>query len=160
MSFFSADDLRYTFGVDHISKGYPTPRGIHLVQRCVFSVPPHREFYPSAVYSEADWDGPKPPLLRKLIIELEEGDGALHLEFHPSSRELVAPRGVTVVERNRPDGGGKLIVHTDWPDRHNCHFQHTSNNHTYAAVSNCDQNLVGNHYHLLLLSWCSIVSCA
>lgn len=109
---------------------------------CACSVPSHREFYPNIVYAAPSDNPSTDPLLRKLVVELEEGWGEHHLEFYPSTKDLLAPR-VTIVERTGSDGGGKLHLQRGM-DEKDCHFHHTSN-HTYAAISNCDGNLVSRY---------------
>lgn len=76
--------------------------------------------------------------MKELLVHLDSGE-ELRLDFRSVTNELLANH-VTVVQRDREDGGGSLdlgepVVADD------CHYHHYSN-HTYAAVSNCDGNLV------------------
>lgn len=75
--------------------------------------------------------------LEKLFVEIN-GE-LLELDFRSVTNELMADR-VTIVNRDSADGGGTLqYIERNVDD---CHFHHESN-HTYAAVSNCDGNVVG-----------------
>jgi hypothetical protein len=69
------------------------------------------------------------------MIELERQSHELH--FEPTLHQLVDPNMVTVY-RNSAEGAGRLLVDSRPKD---CHYHHKSN-HTYAAISTCDGNLV------------------
>ncbi|KAI1707981.1 thrombospondin type 1 domain-containing protein [Ditylenchus destructor] len=116
--FFSPEDLKYTFGVDHLSK-----------------VPKYTQLYPRILRDPAQ------PNFRRLFIEL---DGKEHsLDFESVTKELIADH-LTIVERDHQSGGSLDLnfANEDNLPVDDCHFHHRSNE-TFAALSTCDGTLKG-----------------
>uniref|UniRef100_A0AC35F0Q0 Peptidase M12B domain-containing protein n=1 Tax=Panagrolaimus sp. PS1159 TaxID=55785 RepID=A0AC35F0Q0_9BILA len=113
VSFFTPEDLKYTFGVDHLS-----------------TVPKHKIVYPRTFYGNNG-------KLEGIVVNIEGKE--LTLDFQSVTNELMADH-VTIVERNSEDGGGSLqYVQRNIDD---CHYHHISNE-TYAAISDCDFSIKG-----------------
>ncbi|KAI6173773.1 CRE-ADT-2 protein [Aphelenchoides besseyi] len=116
--FFTADELRYTFGVGSLKE-----------------VPEYKEVYPQVI---RDVDG----RLKELVIDL---DGKSHrFDFESSTSDLVAKK-VTVVHRERNDGGGRLEFQQN-ESTEDCHFHHRSNA-SFGAISTCDGSLKGTLFN-------------
>ncbi|KAI3413714.1 hypothetical protein GPALN_011197 [Globodera pallida] len=118
VSFFSADDLKYTFGVDHLTR-----------------VPPYRLVSPRLI--------PRPRPVRPdepmfdLYLQLSANERPLLLSLYSVTDQLLADR-FTTVRRTRPDGGGFLQMEkAPRAMAEDCHFHHRSE-HILAAISNCD----------------------
>lgn len=90
-------------------------------------MPKHDQLHPRATFHA---DG----RLEKLMIDVESE--AHDLDFYSVTDHLISPHVVTVYRHG--DRPGRLHVDEKPAD---CHFHHKSN-HTYAAVSTCDGNLV------------------
>uniref|UniRef100_A0A914HD48 Peptidase M12B domain-containing protein n=1 Tax=Globodera rostochiensis TaxID=31243 RepID=A0A914HD48_GLORO len=119
VSFFSADDLKYTFGVDHLR-----------------SVPPHRLVSPRLIPRQRPVRPDEP--MFDLYLQLFANERPLLLSLYSVTDQLLADR-FTVVRRTRPDGGG--FLQTERAPRamaEDCHFHHRSE-HILAAISNCDE---------------------
>uniref|UniRef100_A0A915EIJ7 Peptidase M12B domain-containing protein n=1 Tax=Ditylenchus dipsaci TaxID=166011 RepID=A0A915EIJ7_9BILA len=128
VNFFSPEDLKYTFGVTHISK-----------------VPNHKQIYPRIVYNDQNTN----TRLQQLIVELDGQEH--HLDLHSVTHQLLADQ-LTVVHRR--DNSSTLNVNYKPADQKfqnldewsvdDCHFHHKSaDNLTVAAISNCDGNIKG-----------------
>jgi len=99
------------------------------------SVPLHRIVYPRLV------PRPRPALPEEPPFDLElkiEGHNGLPQAFplHSVTSQLLADR-LTVVRRDRPDGGGRLeTIQSPATIFEDCHFHHQSVN-TQVAISGC-----------------------
>ncbi|KAL3120428.1 hypothetical protein niasHT_005749 [Heterodera trifolii] len=118
ISFFSPDDLKYTFGVDHLSR-----------------VPPHRLVTPRLI-ARPRRVRPDDPLF-DLYLQMADDEQPLLLPLHSITDQLLADQ-LTVVRRTRPDGGGHFSLGRESRAMvDDCHFHHQSE-HILAAISNCD----------------------
>lgn len=109
---------------------------LNISKLLTFSVPEHEELYPEAEYS----DNGRLEMLRVTI------DGRqMNLTLRPSIESLVSPH-LTTVFRNE-DGAGTLDIGR-LPA--SCHYQHLSPE-VYAAVSNCDGNIVRHSYYYFII---------
>jgi hypothetical protein len=93
----------------------------------------HRQIYPQVSYGANG-------TLKELLVTLDDGE-QLQLDLHSVTEQLLGSH-VTVVQRDRSDGGGSLEYGKGEETTEDCHYHHMSN-HSYASVSNCDGNLKG-----------------
>lgn len=93
----------------------------------ISTVPQYNELYPETEYSE---DGE----LKMLRVTIHERE--INLTLEPTIQTLVSPHLKTVYRDAR--GGGRLDIGRT---PISCHYHHKSEE-VYAAISNCDRNLV------------------
>lgn len=98
------------------------------------TVPQHDELYPEAEYSK---DGE----LTQIRVTINEKQ--INLTLEPTVQLLISPHLKTVF-RNENSGGRLIIGQTP----NSCHYHHKSKE-IYAAISNCDGNLVSLYFFTL-----------